>query len=247
MTEMINACRLHNSIASVALTRRVAIEARHYLERRIAFGRRVADHALARAALDSIDMEQQAALHQVFSILTLRERVDAGDRSQLPLLRFLNSLSKYWTARLAVRAASEGMELVGGNGYIEDSVFCRLLRDAQVLPIWEGTSHIQILECLRTIEKHGAAPQLFYWLRECSTGTTGPSSLLRAAVHGLERDLLRIGNQEDPEVDFRGWMHRTCRAVQLAVVIAHHGPGDAVHPLTCHLTKHLENDSSPLA
>jgi hypothetical protein len=45
------------------------------------------------------------------------------------------------------------MELIGGNGYIEDWVMPRLLRDAQVLPIWEGTTNILVLDTLRVAKK----------------------------------------------------------------------------------------------
>ena len=57
------------------------------------------------------------------------------------------------TGKLAVSCVSEAMELVGGNGYIEDWVMPRLLRDAQVLPIWEGTTNIVVLDALRVAKK----------------------------------------------------------------------------------------------
>lgn len=249
MTEMINACRLHNSIASIALTRRVVNEVRYFLDRRIAFGRRVSDHILARTTLEAMDLEQRAALHLVFRCVALREEIDLGDETKLPLFRFLNSLSKYWTARLAVRTASEGMELAGGNGYIEDSPFCRLLRDSQVLPIWEGTSNIQILECLRTIEKHGAGVQLLAWLREAANrspeSSAGEAALLGAATCRLDRDLIRIMSMDEPEVAFRAWLHRACRAVELAAVLEQGSMAAETQNLTCYLTKHIDSDTPP--
>ena len=57
------------------------------------------------------------------------------------------------TGKLAVPCVSEAMELVGGNGYIEDWPMPRLLRDAQVLPIWEGTTNILVLDALRVARK----------------------------------------------------------------------------------------------
>jgi hypothetical protein len=48
---------------------------------------------------------------------------------------------------------SEGLELFGGQGYIEDTGIPKHFRDAQVLPIWEGTTNILSLDVLRAIGK----------------------------------------------------------------------------------------------
>jgi hypothetical protein len=68
----------------------------------------------------------------------------------------MTPLLKLQTARLAVRAASEAVELIGGNGYIEECVTARFFRDAQVLPVWEGTTNILYLDALRWIVKEQA-------------------------------------------------------------------------------------------
>src|SRR5436305_11221361 len=72
------------------------------------------------------------------------------------LRRILTPIAKAVTGKLAVPAVSECMELMGGNGYIEDRPMARLLRDAQVLPIWEGTTNILALDTLRTARKERA-------------------------------------------------------------------------------------------
>jgi hypothetical protein len=66
-------------------------------------------------------------------------------------LRLLTALTKYRTAEQAVRSASTAIEILGGNGYTDDYVTPRLLRDAQVLPVWEGPANIQALEILRLV------------------------------------------------------------------------------------------------
>ena len=68
-------------------------------------------------------------------------------------LSLLTAFSKAISAKLSVFCASEAMELIGGNAYIEDTIVPRLLRDAQVLPIWEGATHILTLESLRSFHK----------------------------------------------------------------------------------------------
>jgi hypothetical protein len=72
------------------------------------------------------------------------------------LLRLLTPVAKLYTAKQAVVVASEAIEAFGGQGYVEDTGLPRLLRDAQVLPIWEGTTNVLSLDVLRAIDKSGA-------------------------------------------------------------------------------------------
>ena len=157
MTEMLNLSRVFNSVASVAVSRRALFEAIRYVRDRVAFGKAVDQHALARELLAGMIVEQEAAMQLVFQTIHHLDRVDAGHEGMDgPLLRILTPMIKAHTGKLAVRHASEAMELHGGNGYIEDFVTARLLRDAQVLPIWEGTTSILILDMLRAILKEQA-------------------------------------------------------------------------------------------
>ena len=147
IAEMMNLSRLYNAVASVAVMGRAIHEARWYIERRRAFGRNVIDHPLARETL--LDL---AAQHLGAMLLTF-DTVDALRRDDARLLRILTPIAKAVTGKLAVPCVSEAMELIGGNAYIEDRVMPRLLRDAQVLPIWEGTTNILVLDALRVARK----------------------------------------------------------------------------------------------
>ena len=62
---------------------------------------------------------------------------------------------KLWTGKLAVALSSEVLECFGGAGYIEDTGLPQLLRDAQVLPIWEGTTNVLSLDVLRVLRGGG--------------------------------------------------------------------------------------------
>jgi len=156
MAEMLNLSRVFNSVASIAVSRRAAFEAVRYTRDRVAFGKAVDQHALAREVLARMIVEQEAATRLVFQTIHHLDQVDSGNASDGPLLRILTPMIKAHTGKLAVRHASESMELHGGNGYIEDFVTARLLRDAQVLPIWEGTTNILILDMLRAMQKENA-------------------------------------------------------------------------------------------
>lgn len=76
------------------------------------------------------------------------------------LLRLLVPLGKLYTAKQAVAQVSEGLECFGGQGYMEDTNIGRILRDTQVLPIWEGTTNILSLDVLRVLLKQPEAYQV---------------------------------------------------------------------------------------
>jgi hypothetical protein len=67
---------------------------------------------------------------------------------------------KLHTAKQAIAVASEALEAFGGAGYIEDTGLPRLLRDAQVLSIWEGTTNVLSLDVLRALDGGGAMEAL---------------------------------------------------------------------------------------
>merc|ERR1719510_1557814 len=75
-----------------------------------------------------------------------------GDEDKY-LLRLMMPVAKMYTAKKAVENASEGIESFGGQGYIEETGIPGFLRDAQVLPIWEGTSNVMALDVLRAMAK----------------------------------------------------------------------------------------------
>jgi alkylation response protein AidB-like acyl-CoA dehydrogenase len=151
MAEMLNLSRLYNAVASAALVTRSAREARTWCESRVSFGKPIAQHAMVADQLQALEAERLGAIAMVFAAAQLLDRSDAGTASdeEKALLRVLLPLTKMHTAKQAVRCTSEAMELIGGAGYMEDWPMPRLLRDAQVLPIWEGCSNILALDALR--------------------------------------------------------------------------------------------------
>ena len=121
MLEMMNLSRLYNAVASVAVIGRAIHEARYYIERRIAFGRPVIEHPLARETLLDLEAEHLAALLMTFETVDALQRSDDGDDEAARLQRALVPIVKAVTGKLAVPCVSEAMELIGGNAYIEES------------------------------------------------------------------------------------------------------------------------------
>src|SRR5215213_9093032 len=152
---MLNVTRLWNGVSAAALMRRGVALARDYARRRTAFGSTLAEKPLHADTLAGLQAEADAALHLAFYAAGLTGREEAGELDEQGgrLLRLLTPLVKLTTARAAVHAASETVEAFGGAGYVEDTGLPVLLRDAQVLSIWEGTTNVLSLDALRTALK----------------------------------------------------------------------------------------------
>jgi alkylation response protein AidB-like acyl-CoA dehydrogenase len=155
MAGMLNTSRLYNAVVSCAAIGRAWLESTSWLERRVAFGKPVAQHPLGAEVLAELEAEYAGCLALVLDAVTAMDRLDGGDAEAGALLRALTPLIKLFTAKVAVAAASEAVECLGGVGYTEDWSTPRLLRDAQVLPIWEGTTNVLVLDLLRVGAKGG--------------------------------------------------------------------------------------------
>ena len=150
---LLNITRLWNGVSAVALMRRGVALAFDYARKRVAFGSTLAEKALHMDTLLGLQAEAEAAFHLAFYVAELTGRSEAGeiDEHDARLLRLLTPVMKLTTAKQAVSVASEVLESFGGAGYVEDTGLPMLLRDSQVLPIWEGTTNVLALDTLRAL------------------------------------------------------------------------------------------------
>ncbi len=153
---MLHLTRTWNSVMAAATMRRGLALARDYAQRREAFGALLARQPLHADTLATLQAETEAAFHLSFFLVELIGADETGDiaPADADLLRLLTSIAKLTTARQAVAVASEVLEAHGGAGYVEDTGLPLLLRDSQVLPIWEGTTNVLALDALRALA-HG--------------------------------------------------------------------------------------------
>lgn len=152
--------RLWNAFGSLSTMQRCLALVRDYASRRTVFGRSMLEQPLFADALAGWQAEFEAAFGLAMEVALLLGRVEAGEGGErdAALQRLLTPLAKLWICKLGVRIASESVEAIGGIGYLEDSGFPMLLRDAQVFPIWEGASNVQALDFLRALDKLGIDP-----------------------------------------------------------------------------------------
>jgi alkylation response protein AidB-like acyl-CoA dehydrogenase len=159
---MLAVTRTWNAVVAAAGMHRALDLARDYARRRAAFGAPLAAQPLHRDTLAGLEAEREGAFLLAFHAAALLGRAEGADAAdaERTLLRVVSPLAKLATAKQAVAIASEVLECFGGAGYVEDTGLPRLLRDAQVLPIWEGTTNVLALEALRALAVDGAEEAL---------------------------------------------------------------------------------------
>ena len=184
IASMFNVTRVYNAVAAVAGMRRAIALARDYAARRVAFGKLLADQPLHAATLDAMELEWRGAFLLAFHVVELlgRQECEEATPDDLARLRLLIPIAKLYTAKQAVAVASEALECFGGAGYIEDTGLPRLLRDAQVLAIWEGTTNVLSLDVLRALEKTNALAAYQVFVRDRLGAVTASGSLQPAAI-----------------------------------------------------------------
>jgi acyl-CoA dehydrogenase len=165
MTEMLNVTRLGCACAAAALARRSFLESLVHARGRQAFGRALADLPLMREQLLDMLTDVEALTALFFEGAAQLDAADRGSEQARLLIRLLTPLAKYHASEEARRIVAEGMEVRGGNAYIEEWPNARLLRDVHVQAIWEGTGNISALDVGRAIMREGAGDALIADLR----------------------------------------------------------------------------------
>jgi acyl-CoA dehydrogenase len=162
ITPMLNVTRLWNGVSAASLMRRGMALAQDYARKRAAFGSALSEKPLHLDTLAGLQAETEGAFHLAFRVAELTGRSEAGEINddEAQLLRLVTPLMKLTTAKQAVAVASEVLEAFGGAGYVEDTGLPVLLRDSQVLPIWEGTTNVLALDALRALGPDNRALQV---------------------------------------------------------------------------------------
>ena len=152
--EMAVYTRLDCVLGSAGLMRQATAQALHHAAHRSAFGRRLADQPLMANVLADLALESESATALA---LRLAAAFDRDDPAQAALARLLTPAAKYWICKRAPILAAEALEVLGGNGYVEESLMPRLYRDAPLNSIWEGSGNVMALDVLRALAREPAA------------------------------------------------------------------------------------------
>ncbi len=225
---MLHLTRTWNSISAASFMRRGMALARSYAQKRVAFGAPLAEKPLHIDTLGWMQAETEAAFHLTFFLVELigKDEAKVISEAEAHLLRLLTSLAKLTTGKQAVVVASEVLEAFGGAGYVEDTGLPLLLRDSQVLPIWEGTTNVLSLDALRALGRSGEPLQaLAAEVNRCAqlatdgrlqTAGAVAQTAVSAAITWLQNNL---ANQNALEAGARRFALTLGRSLALAKLI----------------------------
>ncbi|HEY2756727.1 MAG TPA: isovaleryl-CoA dehydrogenase [Pseudolabrys sp.] len=148
--EMSNYTRLDCAIGSSGLMRQAVAQAVHHAKHRVAFQKKLIDQPLMINVLADLALESEAA-----TVLTMRlaRAYDEHDEASVAIRRVVTPAAKFWICKRAPNLALEAMEVLGGSGYIEESVLPRIYREMPVNSIWEGSGNVMCLDVLRAMAR----------------------------------------------------------------------------------------------
>ena len=174
-----NYTRLDCCIGSSGLMRQAVAQAMHHARHRTAFQKKLIDQPLMTNVLADLALESEAA-----TALTMRlaRAYDESDETAQVIRRVMTPAAKFWICKRTPFVTYEAMEVLGGSGYIEESIMPRLYREAPVNSIWEGSGNVMCLDVLRAMER---APNAVDVLRR-ELGD-GKDARLKAFVERLEK------------------------------------------------------------
>jgi putative acyl-CoA dehydrogenase len=158
--EMGTYCRLDCALGTSGLIRASLSHAMHHASHRSAFGKRLIDQPLMRNVLADLALESEAAT--ALSLRLARAFDAQKDEAESLLRRVLTPAAKYWICKRGPAVAAEAMEVLGGNGYVEEGVMARVYRQMPLNSIWEGSGNIMCLDILRAFGKHPRSLEVLF-------------------------------------------------------------------------------------
>ena len=213
--EMGSHTRLDCVVGTAGIMRAALCHALHHARARAAFGKSLASQPLMQNVLADLAIESEAAT--AFALRLARCFDHPDDPLESALGRLLTPAGKYWICKRGPMLGAEAMEVMGGNGYVEDGPLARLYREFPVNSIWEGSGNVMCLDVLRALGKN---PQES---RAALESELAPAAALdprfAAYVARLLADLANAG-----EADGRRVAERLVIAVQGALLLRHAPP-----------------------
>jgi len=212
--EMASYTRLDNVVASAGIQRRAVAEAIHHATRRSAFQKRLIDQPLMTGVLADLALETEAATALAFRLA--RAFDNDADEQEVALRRVITPAAKFYICKRGPALAAEALEVLGGNGYIEESGMPRIYRELPINSIWEGSGNVMALDTARALDRHPACGDALIAELMLSKGADGR---LDAAIESLSDTLMTRPAESD--------LRRFCQEVTLtlqAALLARHAP-----------------------
>ncbi len=122
-----------------------------YVKERKQFGQAIAEFQGIQFMLADMAMKLEAARQLTYAAAARSERAMQGDRA--PDLTFMSSACKCFASDVAMDVTTDAVQLLGGYGYVSDYPVERMMRDAKITQIYEGTNQIQRMVMARQLLK----------------------------------------------------------------------------------------------
>ncbi|HEY1722803.1 MAG TPA: isovaleryl-CoA dehydrogenase [Magnetospirillaceae bacterium] len=220
--EMANYTRLDCSLGTTGIMRQAVSQAVHHAAHRSVFQKHLVDQPLMRAVLADLALEVEAAI--ALCLRMARACDNQADENEGTLLRLLTPAAKYWICKRGPILAGEAMEVLGGGGYVEESIMPRIYREMPVNSIWEGSGNVMCLDVLRSLMK---SPQSRDVLLAELRPSRGADMRLDASIVAIETAL--SGKTPPNESDARRLTEKLVLTLQAALLVRHapHAVADA--------------------
>ncbi|MBS0338054.1 MAG: isovaleryl-CoA dehydrogenase [Proteobacteria bacterium] len=211
--EMGTYCRLDCALGTTGLIRASLTQAAHHAAHRSAFGKRLIEQPLMRNVLADLALESEAAT--ALSLRLARAFDAQTDEAESLLRRVLTPAAKYWICKRGPAVAGEAMEVLGGNGYVEEGAMARIYRQMPLNSIWEGSGNVMCLDVLRAAGRHPRCLEVF----AAEIGPAlGRNRHFDAYAARLKKE---FGNTADLEARARGLTQGIALAMQGALLLQH--------------------------
>ncbi|MGK5529999.1 acyl-CoA dehydrogenase family protein [Streptomyces sp. URMC 129] len=219
--EMVGATRLDCVTGSAAIMRQAVAQATHHAAHREAFGGPLIDKPLMRNVLADLALESEAATVLAMRLAAACDGAAGNSAAERQLLRLALPAAKYWVTKRCTWLAAEALECLGGNGYVEESGMPRLLREAPVNSIWEGSGNVQALDVLRALRREPGALNAYF----AEVGkAAGGDHRLDGAIKAL---LGELSDLEGIEARARRLVERLALVLQGALLVQYAPPAVA--------------------
>ena len=202
--------RLDCAIATAGIMRQCVSQAVHHARHRSAFGKLLIDQPLMRNVLADLAIECEAAIALA---IRLAHAFDSADEAEAALRRVLTPVAKYWICKRGPTVGAEAMEVLGGNGYVEEGPIARRYRELPLNSIWEGSGNIMCLDVLRALTRE---PRTLEALSSLWKGSGGLDARFDQYASRLLDDLR---SAETGEAGARALTERIAIATQASILL----------------------------
>ena len=213
--EMVAMTRYDCMIGSSSGMRQATVQAIHHCRHRRAFGSSLDKQPLMQNLLADLALESEAAM--TLTLRMSRAFDQQNDEHEKLFARIATPIGKYWICKRTTQHAYEAMEVIGGMGLMENTIMPRLLREAPVNSIWEGSGNVQCLDILRAVQKEPKVLEAYF--NEVSKAA-GKHPLLDNFVNALHNDFKQTP-KDDWQYHARSFADRMALALQGALLVQH--------------------------